>query len=301
MIKSMTGFGRGEASAGGVRATVELRSVNHRFADLKIRVPPELAEVEPQLQQTLQRSIGRGRVEVSVSMARDGAPAPSFDINRGLVASYVEAARSLRQEFGLHGDVSLEGVLSLPDVVRPKSSHRTADPEERRALVEAFDRAVSAHDAMRRKEGRILVRDVRARAAAMKKLSASIARRARRVPALYARRLEGRVRELLRPAANKKQPLPIEASRLAQEVALLAERSDITEELVRFDGYLEQLGELLDAPAEPIGKKLDFIMQEMNREANTINSKAVDLAICQAAIEMKAEVEKIREQVQNIE
>jgi uncharacterized protein (TIGR00255 family) len=212
------------------------------------------------------------------------------------VASYVQAARMLGAEYGLAGDVTLAGVLALPDVLRGRGGPSGPSSAEQKALMEAFDRALDAHDAMRTQEGEILSRDLGRRLAVVRQLARRIGRKAPKMTPLHARRLGERVRELMgRNGASGLDP-----ARLAQEVAILAEKSDITEELVRLEGYLEQIVPLLEA-GEPVGKKLDFIMQEMNREANTINSKSIDLAICQAAIEIKAEVEKIREQVQNVE
>jgi uncharacterized protein (TIGR00255 family) len=183
-------------------------------------------------------------------------------------------------------------------VIRPRSAAAAPNPEEQAAILAAFDTAMKAHDAMRSEEGKILARDIRRRVALIRRLQDRIAKRSPRMLPLYVKRLRTRIGEL---NGSGGRGIAVDASRLAQEVALVAERSDITEELVRLAGYLEQIESLLGRPAEPIGKKLDFIMQEMNREANTINSKAIDLAICQDAIEVKAEVEKIREQVQNIE
>jgi len=294
----MTGYGRGEASAGPIRAAVEIRSVNHRYLDAKIKAPPELSGLEPELQQRLQRAVARGRLDLSVTVARLGEEAAPFEIDRARVASYLKAAGQLQKEYGLSGEVSLQEVLSLPDVIAGRSGASALGAEERRLVVVAVDRALASHDAMRRQEGEILARDIRKRIAAIAKLRDKIARRAPRMVPLYAKRLKARVKELNGSAG---QALDLDQSRLAQEVALIAERSDISEELVRLSGYLDQLSGLIQAPREPVGKKLDFIMQELNRETNTINSKAIDLAICQAGIEVKAEVEKIREQAQNIE
>lgn len=296
MIKSMTGYGRAEASAGSFRAAVEIRSVNHRFADLKIKVPAELTGLEPPLHERLQKTVHRGRLDVSVSVAQGASEGTPLEINRPLVASYVRAADQLRQEFGLDGGITLEGILSLPDVVKARPAALALAREHRTALMEAFEGALNDFETMRRREGDILARDITRRLGGIGRLHDRIARRAPKMVPLYARRLRARIREL-----DAVGPGGVDKGRLAQEVALIAERSDITEELVRLAGYLEQLRGLMADAAEPVGKKLDFIMQEMNREANTIGSKAIDLAICQDALELKAEVEKIREQVQNIE
>ena len=298
MIKSMTGYGRGEASAGPFRAVVEVRSVNHRFADVKIKLPSDLSGIEPALQQRIQGRVHRGRLDVSVSVARGTDEAPPIEINRKMVASYVRAADMLKQEFGLAGEVTLESVMSLPDVLSLRTPVGAASREEQAAVVAALEQAMAAHDAMRLQEGGILARDIKQRVAAITRLRGRIAKRAPKMLPLYVKRLKTRLREL---NGNGARAAEVDDSRVAQEIALMADRSDITEELVRLAGYLEQMDALLAGSKEPVGKKLDFIMQEMNREANTINSKAIDLSICQDAIDVKAEVEKIREQVQNLE
>ena len=295
----MTGYGRAEISAGSFRASVELRSVNHRYAEVKIKLPTELSGVEQTLLKHLQTRVQRGRVDVNVGISRTDDDSAVLEVNRPLVLSYLNAAEQLRGEFGLAGEVSIESVLALPDAVRPRATREGPTGEEQAALMAAFEKAVAAHDAMRSQEGRILSRDIGARMASLEKLAKRVEKRAGRMVPLFARKLAGRVQELRAGGAgdgfDERDP------RIAQEVALMAQKSDITEEIVRLKGYVEQVRSLLSDSKEPVGKKLDFIMQEMNREANTINSKAVDLAICQDALEMKVEVEKIREQVQNIE
>ncbi|MGH9868331.1 MAG: YicC/YloC family endoribonuclease [Candidatus Polarisedimenticolia bacterium] len=294
----MTGFGRGEAGEAGYRVTVEMRSVNHRFAEFKMRVPPEIAGFEHVLSQRLQKNVGRGRVDVLVNVARAENGAGAFEINRPLVRSFVEAARTLREEFGLEGAVTLSSVLSLPDVLRVRSGAQGLGAAEQKVLLDAFDRAVAAHDAMRVQEGKILARDLNRRVVSIRALARGITKRVPGQSPLQARRMRARVKELMGGTPGRSI---VDPARIAQEVAILAERSDITEELVRVDGHLEQIEGLLSGASGPIGKRLDFILQELHREANTMNSKSIDLRICQAAIEIKAEVEKIREQVQNVE
>ncbi len=300
MVRSMTGYGRGESAAGEYAAVVELRSVNHRFAEIKMKLPSELTELERELHERIRGKVHRGRLDVSVTLARPaGRPAP-WQVDRALVGSYIAAARALREEFNLSGEVTLETVLALPDAIRFREEENGAGQARRGVIVAALEAALAAHEKMRSQEGEILARDIRGRVARIGKLTSRIAKRAPKLLASYAGKLSKRIAEL-----QRKQPAGMQtgadASRLAQEVALMAERADITEELVRLDGYLEQLGSLMSARGEPVGKKLDFVMQEMNREANTINSKATDLGVCQDAIEIKAELEKIREQAQNIE
>ena len=297
MIKSMTGFGRGEAGSGGFRVTVELRSVNHRFAEARVRVPSDLAGLEAPLQQRVLRKVARGRVDATVNVARDESSAALFEVNRAAVASSVRVARSLKEEFGLDGGLSVSTLLSLPEALRGRQGSSEPSADERKALYQAFDAALDAHDAMRSREGQIMARDLGRRVTLIRKLVRRIARKAPAVAARQADRLRERVEELMGKSGVR---APVDPARLAQEAAILADRSDITEEIVRLEGHLEQIEGLLK-DSEPVGKRLDFLMQELNREANTINSKSGDLEIGQAAIEIKAEIEKLREQVQNVE
>ena len=301
MIKSMTGFGRGEASAGPFTAKVELRSVNHRFADLRLKLPSELHGLETVLNQRARKSIYRGHVELNVSITRGTRQTPPFVINRPVVDSYLKAARQLKSEYRLGGEITVEAVFALPDAIRVQAVSPDLNRREQAALLLAVDRAIARHDAMRIKEGKMLARDIKKRVDSIGKARSRIEKRAPQMVPLYAKRLDKRIRELNGSGGHRGGRLRIDESRLAQEVALVAERSDVTEELVRLAGHLDQLRDLMASKSGPVGKKLDFIMQEMNREANTINSKAIDLVMCQHALEVKAEVEKIREQVQNVE
>ena len=300
MIRSMTGYGRGESTAGEYAAIVEMRSVNHRYADIKLKLPAELADLERELQERIRGKVQRGRLEVTISVARAAGREAPWQVDRALVASYIAAAHAVREEFKLSGEVTLQTVLSLPDVIRGREPVNGAVGERRGAVLKALDGALASHEKMRAQEGEILARDILKRVARIEQLQGRIAKRAPKLLASYAKKLSRRASELQRMLPDGAGKLP-DGTRLAQEVALLAEKADITEELVRLAGYLEQLGTLMTAKGEPVGKKLDFVMQEMNREANTINSKATDLAVCQDAIEIKAELEKIREQAQNIE
>ncbi len=297
----MTGYGRGEAASGPFSARVEIRSVNHRFVDVKIKLPTEMAGFERTLHYRLQKAVRRGRLDVAVSVMRSAEREVPFEINRSLVSSYLAAARQLQSEFGLAGEVTLGAVLALPDALRPRSFEADLTDVEQTAVLAAMDRALEAHEAMREREGGFLAKDVARRVADIERRCLRMQKRAPRMVPLYARRLRDRLKEIDGTPSTGAARLRLDPARLAQEVALTAERSDVTEELVRLKGYLEQLRDLLAETKEPVGKKLDFIMQEMNREANTINSKAIDLALCRDALEVKAEVERIREQVQNIE
>lgn len=229
---------------------------------------------------------------MTISVARRTRGGASIEVDTALVDSYIQAARRIQKRHRLAGELSLDTIMRLPEVVRPRDEEGPGAGRDA-VVMKAFGRALAAHDAMRVREGKILERDILGRMKTIGRLRESMAKRAPEVVPAHRKRLIERL--------NEAAGLRVDEGRLAQEVALLAEKADITEELVRLAGYVEQTGEILGRAKEPVGKKLDFIMQEMNREANTINSKSVDLDLCRDALEVKAEVEKIREQVQNIE
>jgi uncharacterized protein (TIGR00255 family) len=294
-VRSMTGFGQGTAERDGVRVDVELKGVNHRFLDVKMKLPAEAGLLEPALRAAVQERVSRGRIDVSVAIVSTRPPALRVNVNRELVAGYLEAAAGLKKEFHLKGSVGLDALLGLPGAISIQAERAGTDGAATGLIPEALRQALLRYEAMRTEEGRRLVTDLRSHLAAIGEAARRILAEARGLPEAYARRLKERLALLLQ---GERSP---DESRLAQEVALLAGRVDITEELVRLQGYVEQAGATLDKPGGPVGKTLDFIMQEMNREANTISSKAEALPICQEALRIKAEVEKIREQVQNLE
>jgi uncharacterized protein (TIGR00255 family) len=293
-IRGMTGYGQAIAEGAGRRVEVELKGLNHRFLDVKIRLPAELGALESALRARVQPLVQRGRLDVTVTVVAERPLAARVEINRPLVAAYLKAAAVLKKEFRLRGTPGLDAVTALPGaiVIQPEDGGPQQDLQ---ALVEqALDRALRVYDAMRLDEGRRLTADIRDRLQAIAAMVDRIEAEGRDLPARYADRLRERVAALTRDR-------PLDDTRLAQEVALLADRVDISEEVVRLRGYVEQARATIDRPAGAVGKSLDFIMQEMHREANTISSKAEALAICQEALRVKAEVEKIREQVQNLE
>jgi len=294
-VKSMTGFGQGTAERDGVVVRVELKGVNHRFLDIKMRLPGEVGLLEQRLRALIQARVTRARIDIVTAIV-SSLPAPArVVVNENLVAEYLKVAASLKKEFALRGSVGLETVLGLPGVVSIQAGAAPDDGVVEALLIEALRMALDAYDTMRASEGSRLVEDLKDRLRTIRKASSRIEADARGLPESYARRIKERLAVLLDGGRV------VEEGRLAQEVALLAGRADITEELVRLQGYLAQMEETLARPCGPIGKTLDFIMQEMNREANTISSKAEALPICQQALVIKAEVEKIREQAQNLE
>jgi uncharacterized protein (TIGR00255 family) len=288
----MTGYGAASADAPGARVMVEVRGVNQRFLDVKVSVPREYAAVEAEIRERVRAIVRRGRVEVSVGRAPlAGARRYRVAVRRELARAYVEAARDLGRTLGLDGTVTVAEVLRLPDlfeVSEPPPDLRAEVPALRRALLAAL----RVFDRERRREGRHLQRDMQARTAAVRRAAARMRALAPRVTAQLRRQVEERLAGLLHGQ--------LDAARLTHEVALLAERGDVTEELVRLDGHLQALAAALRA-AGPVGKRIDFLLQEIHRELATAGAKAQDLAIGTLVLEARAEVEKLREQVQNVE
>jgi uncharacterized protein (TIGR00255 family) len=291
MLKSMTGYGQGLASGDSFKVKIELRSVNNRNLDIHWRGPQELAALEIPLKKQIQAAVARGRVDVTISFEQTKDAA--YELNRPLIRGYLAALRMMREEFSLTGEVGLDTIARIPDVLLPASGEGGLSNEVVQGIEAALTQALTELVAMRAVEGHQLQKELLARLARIAEKVAFIEANSASVVEAYREKLRKRLDELLRD-------LPLDQSRLAQEAAYLAERSDITEEITRLKSHLAQLRELLNAEGE-IGKKLDFLLQEMSREVNTILSKSAELAISNAAIEIKTEVEKLREQAQNVE
>ncbi len=297
MIRSMTGYSRARSEEADFSLGVGVKSVNHRFLDLQFRMPAELASLEPLLRRSVKDHITRGHVEVSITLERPGAA--ELKLDRKLLDAYVRACRELRAELEFGGDPDLVALLRIPGVI---ASNGEISEEElvriQKALEGAMEKSLETLNEMRASEGAVLEQDIRSRLARLEELRKGIAKLARRIPKYAQQRLEKRLQELL-------GAVHVDQARLAQEVAYLASRSDISEELTRFQSHLIQTRRLLSESHE-VGKKLDFLLQELNREANTLLSKISDVPeigaeVGRQAIEMKSEIEKLREQVQNIE
>jgi uncharacterized protein (TIGR00255 family) len=297
MLRSMTGYSKVVAEEGDFAFSVGIRSLNHRFLDLQVRLPAGLEPFEPGVRSLVKDHICRGRVEVQVTVERPGSAAVQLD--RKLLAAYVAALQELRQELGIVSEPDLVALLRIPGMVT--AGGEVSDQEAERlgeGLERAVRQALAGLNEMRAQEGAALERDIRTRLERLAALAASVGQLAPNVPALCRGRLEKRLQEML---GN----VELDGARLAQEVAFLASRSDIAEELTRFRSHLDQARQLLEESGE-VGKKLDFLLQEMNREANTLLAKTTDLAdvgleISRQAVEMRAEIERLREQAQNIE
>lgn len=291
MVKSMTGYGQGRAEGVEHRVRVEIRSVNNRFLDVHARVPQEISSLEVSIKKQIQGALKRGRVDLSLAIEQISQA--QFEINRPLVSGYLAALSQLKNEFGLEGNPSLELVAKLPGALQPCQDARELDEGLVGGVAMAVSQALEALLEMRLLEGRQLAAELRTRLDAIEAQLPVIESEAPRLPAVYREKLMKRSQELL----NGGQ---IDETRMAQEAVLLADRSDISEELTRLKSHIAQMRDLLEAEGE-IGKRMDFILQEMNREANTILSKSGELEVSDAAIIIKTEVEKLREQAQNVE
>ncbi len=294
-MKSMTGFGAGSARLAsgkpGGAVSVEIRSVNQRFLDLKLSLPKEYGAFEAELRKTVQESAARGRLEIYVSRSLPGADRTRLEIDEEAARGYVEEWRRIKRKLRLPGEVDLSFLKGLSELYRPREADDSA-ASELAAVRRALAAALAELDRSRLREGKHLESDMRARIRTIEALADGMAERAAAGFEETRRRIAERMRELLNGHADE--------SRILQEAAFQAEKSDVTEEIVRLRSHLAGLGDLCEA-AEPIGKKLEFLLQEVGREVNTIASKSSDLGLTQLAVDAKSEVEKIREQVQNVE
>jgi uncharacterized protein (TIGR00255 family) len=293
VIRSMTGFGAGRAEQGGEAVAVEARSVNGKFCEVRARLPRELAALEPAIGKAVKARIARGAVDVTVRREGAGAFGGSVpEINLPLAAAYAKALREMQSELGLTGELGLAELLALEGVVR--LAERTPDTAgTEAAALSALDRAISALEEMRAREGDSLARDLHARLGAIETHAEAIRELSPRSIEAYRDRLAARVAELSRGT-------PADPARLAQEVAFFADRVDIAEELTRLQSHLSQMRALIDAGG-PVGRKLEFLVQELNREVNTVGSKSQNAAISARVVDLKAELERVREQIANVE
>ncbi|HEX5874318.1 MAG TPA: YicC/YloC family endoribonuclease [Pyrinomonadaceae bacterium] len=292
-MKSMTGYGKGMVAGEDFSVSVDLKTVNNRFLDIHLRVGTELSSLEPIIKKRITSRLSRGRVDVTVSMER--ASQVAYEVNRPLIAGYVSALKQLQQEFDIGGELDINVIARIPGAIQP--ARNSIDDRMTVALEQALDQALGELEKMREQEGEALKQELRARVNKIESLVPVIETAAAGLADAYRLRLQKRIGELLNRGG---QVVEVDPVRLAQEVAYLADRSDVSEEMVRLRSHLSQFQEALDAPGEA-GKMLDFLLQELNREANTTLSKSTDLVIKEAGLAIKAEVEKLREQVQNVE
>ncbi len=292
MMKSMTGFGRGEYQAEGVHVEVEVKSFNHRYCDIFPKLPRRLNSLEGQIRNLVKQRVSRGRVEIAVQSDLESLADQKLELDINLARDLHLALKALQENLALPGEIRLETMANFKEIFSRKEVEMDVE-KEWAAIQVALEGALNGLESMRREEGAVLHRDFGQRLKTVEEIVGAIEEKAPLALQACRERLAQRVKEL-------SGGIPVDEGRLAQEVAYLAERSDISEELVRLRSHIHQFREMLDRP-EPMGRKLEFILQEINREANTIGSKANDAGSAQMTVDIKAELEKMREQVQNVE
>lgn len=292
MAKSMTGFGRGEFQNNGMEFRVEIKTVNHRYIDVFIKVPRQISFLEDKIREVLTKSISRGKIDIFVNFDCFGENKKEVLFDEYLADAYIDAIRKMKEKYNLRDDVSISLISKFPDILKVEKVDENEE-ELWEVLKVALNDAISSLIRMREKEGIELKKSLLEKLVIIEEQLVFIKKRAPEVVKEYKIRLENRINELL-------EQKPIDEYRIATEVAVFADRCSIDEEIVRLSSHILQFRNTLDL-VQPIGRKLDFIIQEMNREINTIGSKANDLKITRNVVEVKGEIEKIREQAQNIE
>ena len=292
MIKSMTGYGRAVQSVGDREFTVELRAVNNRYLDCNVKLPRALAFAEDSVKQRVKARVARGKVDVFISTTAPANAQVQVSLNRPVLEGYLQAMRDMVQEYGVQDDISTGVLARLPEIFQVEKPEEDEDALLKN-LLQVVDQALEAFNAMRQTEGASLAQDLQSRRQTILRLVEQVEAGSPKTVSEYQARLENKMREVLESTA-------IDEARILQEAAIYADRIAVDEETVRLRSHLTQMGDMLTAGGA-IGRKLDFLLQEMNREANTIGSKCSDLALTQTVVEIKAELEKIREQTQNIE
>ena len=292
MIKSMTGYGRAETAIQGRSFVVETKSVNHRFLEISLRMPSVLFPLELDFKKKIGEKFKRGRIEVFIRLEAEDANVPGANLNLEVARNYVAVLQRIKEEFGLAGEVNLQMLASFRDIFsQPAEDELGADVLSH--IAGLLEEALTMLMKMRREEGAAIYQDMVQRLAVIRDTLGVINSRAPQVVMEYQKRLAERIKELTAGCA-------LDETRLAQEVAIMADKSDVTEEIVRLQSHMGQFEALLRSE-EAEGKKIDFLLQEMNREINTIGSKSSDAEIARQVIEIKSELSKLREQAQNIE
>ena len=295
MIRSMTGYGRAEAVLGGRKYVVEIKSLNHRYLELSLRIPANLLPLEMEIKKKINEHLIRGKIDITIRRETYSGIEGSrlLEVNLPLVKNYYDLLIQLKDLFNLKEDITLDMMAGLKDVFIPLETLEDEITVLWEGLAGVLSNAIAALIGMRQKEGEVLGQDLTARLYLINEHLDEIDARAPQIVLEYQKRLVARIRELM-------DGMVIDESRLSQEVAIMAEKSDITEEIVRFRSHIKQFFEMLKSP-EAMGRKVDFLIQEMNREVNTIGSKSNDAEISCHVIEIKSELAKLREQVQNLE
>ena len=292
MVKSMTGYGRAVETVNGREFTVEIRSVNNRYLDCTVKLPRSFSFAEEAVKAAVKAAVSRGKVDVYISVRSETEADVQVTLNKPVLEGYLAAMRQMVDEYGVKDDISVSALSRMNDIFvvdKPK-----ADEDQLKAdLLSVVDKALAAYDAMRVTEGLALENDLRSRAATILELVAQVEEQNPRTVSEYRKRLEEKMREVLESKS-------IDESRILTEAAIFADKVAVDEETVRLRSHLEQMDEMLSGNGG-IGRKLDFLLQEMNREANTTGSKCSDVKVARIVVDIKAELEKIREQTQNIE
>ncbi len=295
MIRSMTGYGRAETILGGRKYVVEIKSLNHRYLELSLRIPANLLPLEMEIKKKINEQLIRGKIDVTIRRETYSGIEGTrlLEVNLPLVKNYYDLLIQLKDLFNLKEDITLDMMAGLKDVFIPLETLEDEITVLWEGLAGVLSNAMAALIDMRQKEGEVLGQDLKARLYLINEHLDEIDARAPQIVLEYQKRLVARIRELM-------DGMVIDESRLSQEVAIMAEKSDITEEIVRFRSHIKQFFEMLKSP-EAMGRKVDFLIQEMNREVNTIGSKSNDAEVSCHVIEIKSELAKLREQVQNLE
>ena len=292
MIKSMTGYGRAVETVNGREFTVELRSVNNRYLDCSVRLPRILSFGEDAVKQAVKNAVSRGKVDVFISVRSEGGEEVQVTLNQAVLESYLTAMRQMVEQYGVADDISASAVSRLPEVFSLEKPQ--VDEEQLLSdLLAVTAKALESYDAMRTTEGEALDKDLRSRGNTILELVAQVETGNAQTVIDYRTKLENKLKEVLNNTA-------IDESRILTEAAIFADKVAVDEETVRLRSHLEQMNTMLDGGGA-VGRKLDFLLQEMNREANTIGSKCTDVNLARIVVDIKAELEKIREQTQNIE
>jgi uncharacterized protein (TIGR00255 family) len=294
MIRSMTGYGSAGLETEALRAVVTVRSLNHRFLDCTVHLPRRLQPLETELKEAVARGVSRGRVELSVQASLPEAAAEAVVPSRPLVASLVRALRDMQNEFGLEGGVSVDDLVRFPGALERVEAPSALPGEVRESVLDLVARALAGLDAMRRAEGERLCAALERTLGAIEGAASRLEGRSEETRAAQSSALVERIRGLV-------AELGLDEARLYQEVVRAVERHDVSEELQRLRSHVAMARELLAGDGAPAGKRLDFLAQELMREANTLGSKIADAPAIQAVVGLKAEIERLREQVQNIE
>jgi len=288
----MTGYGRGEAQGDGLKCIVEISSLNHRFCEISVKLPKNLFALELKIREYLKDRINRGKVNVTVNFKYAEGYMPEIVLNRRLARRYYEMLNELKDELKLLDEIRLDLLLKLPDLF--EVTEVTEDVDRIWPMVrEALEVALRGLMEMREREGSYLAQDLKRRVETLFSLSEEVERRCLELKESIPQKIKEKVEEILKDVS-------LSEDRLVAEIALIQERKDATEEIVRFKSHLSQFSKMIEG-GSPVGRKMDFLIQEMLREINTLSSKAGEVEISRLAVEMKAELEKIREQVQNIE